>query len=100
MEKQNIFEQPTVQAPETIVAPKWTNPLREQALNLMAQHSQSGILKFVQYDVQPDLQNLECYQITLFNNTVTKAFIAYYYQDSTPQFRLTIHLTTENFNNE
>lgn len=112
MKKENIFQDTNHL---NVTPPEWTNTLREEALSLLKEHTTSGVLKSVQYDINPDEQALEMYQIILKNGTITTAFIAYRNDKTdattdaiTPtkkqsypkDYVLTIHLTSKNITNE
>lgn len=99
MKKENIFQDTNHL---NVKPPEWTNTLREEALSLLKEHSTSGVLKSVQYDINPDEQALEMYQIILKNGTITTAFIAYRNNtsDNTKDYVTTIHLTSKNITDE
>lgn len=97
MKKEDIFQDTNHL---NVNPPEWTNTLREDAIKLLKQNSTGGLLKAVQYDINPENQALECYHVTLNNGTQTSAYIAYQKINDKPSFTLTIHLTNQNFNNE
>ena len=58
--------------------PEWVAQQQSQVDITLAPFIEGKSLHFVQYDVQPEIQALECYNITLKQtNEVTKAFVAY-----------------------